>query len=177
MISRRLTVRLFPTLTFFHQTSQDGSTMFSSRRTGTGQRWVGQCRRLVAVYGQDRYCVAATPQPHGLALPHMVTTYAIGKRANAYFGLGPDAIDDPEARLLALPGVDERKLAARVLSNQEIADKLSVSQGTASTHVRNILAKLHLANRTQAVLYALREGLASLHTNWSYLKNRKNPQK
>ena len=44
----------------------------------------------------------------------------------------------------------------------EIAEKLFVGQRTVSKHVSNILDKLHLANRTQAALYALREGLASL---------------
>lgn len=54
------------------------------------------------------------------------------------------------------------KLIAQGLSNAEIATKLTVSDWTVQTHVRNILGKLHLANRTQAALYALREGLASL---------------
>jgi NarL family two-component system response regulator LiaR len=53
-------------------------------------------------------------------------------------------------------------LLARGLSNREIADDLVVSERTVRTHVSNILGKLHLANRTQAALYALREGLASL---------------
>ena len=54
------------------------------------------------------------------------------------------------------------QLVARGLSNQEIADELFVSERTVRTHVSNILGKLHLANRTQAALYALREGLARL---------------
>lgn len=58
--------------------------------------------------------------------------------------------------------VEVLKLVAQGLSNQEIAKKLAVSERTARTHVSNILAKLHLANRTQAALYALREGLADL---------------
>ena len=53
-------------------------------------------------------------------------------------------------------------LVAQGLTNQEIADKLFVSERTVRTHVSNVLAKLHLANRTQAALYALRKGLASL---------------
>jgi len=54
------------------------------------------------------------------------------------------------------------KLVAQGYSNQEIADRLIISERTAGTHVGNILNKLHLANRTQAALYALREGLATL---------------
>ena len=52
------------------------------------------------------------------------------------------------------------KLVARGLSNQEIAQKLVVSERTVTTHVSSILGKLHLANRTQAALYAVHEGLA-----------------
>ena len=54
------------------------------------------------------------------------------------------------------------KLVAHGRTNREIADQLIVTEGTVRTHVSNILDKLHLASRTQATLYALREGLASL---------------
>lgn len=53
-------------------------------------------------------------------------------------------------------------LIAQGLENREIAKQLVVSEATVRTHVSNILGKLHLASRTQAALYALREGLASL---------------
>jgi NarL family two-component system response regulator LiaR len=59
--------------------------------------------------------------------------------------------------------VDVLRHLARGLNNQEIADELVVSVATVYTHVSNILAKLHLASRTQAALYALREGYASLY--------------
>ncbi len=58
--------------------------------------------------------------------------------------------------------VDVPQLVAQGMSNQEIAETLVVGERTVSTHVSNILDKLHLANRTQATLYALRKGLASL---------------
>ncbi len=61
--------------------------------------------------------------------------------------------------------LDVLKLVAQGLANQEIADRLVVSERTVRTHVSNILDKLHLANRTQAALYALREGLAQLDTD------------
>ena len=54
------------------------------------------------------------------------------------------------------------KLVANGLSNQEIARQLVVGETTVRTHVSSILQKLQLASRTQAALYALREGYASL---------------
>ncbi len=58
--------------------------------------------------------------------------------------------------------VEVLKLVARGLTNQEIADTLIISERTVGNHIGNILNKLHVANRTQAALYALREGLVSL---------------
>jgi NarL family two-component system response regulator LiaR len=58
--------------------------------------------------------------------------------------------------------IEVLKLVARGHSNRQIADQLVVAEGTVRTHVSNILSKLHLASRTQATLYALKEGLASL---------------
>jgi NarL family two-component system response regulator LiaR len=54
------------------------------------------------------------------------------------------------------------RLVAQGKSNQQIAGELGLTVGTVRVHVSNILKKLHLASRTQATLYALREGLASL---------------
>ncbi len=53
-------------------------------------------------------------------------------------------------------------LVAQGLSNQEIAEQLNITAATVRTHVSNIMGKLYLANRVQAALYALREGLVSL---------------
>jgi NarL family two-component system response regulator LiaR len=52
------------------------------------------------------------------------------------------------------------RLIARGLSNQEIATTLVVHERTIAKYVSSILNKLHVANRTQAALYAIREGLA-----------------
>jgi DNA-binding NarL/FixJ family response regulator len=52
-------------------------------------------------------------------------------------------------------------LVAQGKSNREIADSLVISERTARTHVSNVLAKLGLASRTQAALWAVREGLVT----------------
>ncbi len=52
------------------------------------------------------------------------------------------------------------RLIARGLSNQEIANTLVVHERTIAKYVSNILNKLHVTNRTQAALYAIREGIA-----------------
>jgi len=54
------------------------------------------------------------------------------------------------------------RLLAHGRTNREIAEELVVGAETVKTHVGNILAKLHLAHRTQAVIHALKRGLISL---------------
>ena len=53
------------------------------------------------------------------------------------------------------------RLIAQGMSNRELAQALVISEKTVKTHVSNILSKLHLADRTQAAIYALEQGLAS----------------
>ncbi|MFN8595387.1 MAG: response regulator transcription factor [Anaerolineae bacterium] len=54
------------------------------------------------------------------------------------------------------------KLVAAGLANKEIAQQLSLSEGTVKNHISAILAKLHANDRTQAVLTALKRGLVDL---------------
>jgi NarL family two-component system response regulator LiaR len=68
--------------------------------------------------------------------------------------LTPDPLTERE--------LDVLRLIAQGRSNREIAGQLVITEMTVRAHVSNILGKLHLASRTQAALYALREGLASL---------------
>jgi len=68
--------------------------------------------------------------------------------------LSPDPLTERELGIL--------RLIAQGRSNKEIAEQLFITEMTVRTHVSNILGKLHLASRTQAALYALKEGLASL---------------
>ena len=66
----------------------------------------------------------------------------------------PEKLTDRETEVL--------KLIAKGLSNKDIATRLVVSEKTVKTHVSNLLTKLSLPSRTQAALYALKEGLATL---------------
>jgi NarL family two-component system response regulator LiaR len=54
------------------------------------------------------------------------------------------------------------RLLAHGRTNREIAEELVLGEETVKTHVGNILAKLHLAHRTQAVVHAFKQGLISL---------------
>jgi NarL family two-component system response regulator LiaR len=67
----------------------------------------------------------------------------------------PECLTDREIEVL--------RLVAQGQSNRQISVSLTISEATVRTHVSNILAKLNLNSRTQAALYALREGLASLN--------------
>jgi two-component system, NarL family, response regulator LiaR len=58
--------------------------------------------------------------------------------------------------------LDVLKLVGLGLSNQEVANRLFISEWTVRTHVSEILTKLHLSNRTQAALYAVKKGLVEL---------------
>ena len=55
--------------------------------------------------------------------------------------------------------MDVLKLIADGMTNSEIACRLVISENTVKGHVSNILSKLHLADRTQAAVFAWREGI------------------
>ena len=71
--------------------------------------------------------------------------------------LTPSPLTEREVEIL--------QLIAQGVENKEIARRLTLREATVRTHVSNILSKLHLANRVQATLYALRKGLTTLDAN------------
>jgi two-component system NarL family response regulator len=59
--------------------------------------------------------------------------------------------------------LDVLRLVAQGLTNREVAEQLFIAENTVKNHVRNILEKLHLHSRMEAVVYAVREKLLDIH--------------
>ena len=106
--------------------------------------------------------VRAAGRGHALLAPE-VTRRVIGRMAGeAAWKEGGDRAERPEPAGLAHLTAREREvlvLLGRGLSNAEIAADLVLGEATVKTHVSNVLAKLHLRDRVQAVIYAYEAGL------------------
>lgn len=74
----------------------------------------------------------------------------------------PAGVQPPTPETLTEREILILKHVAQGLTNHEIALLFVISERTVRNHVGSILSKLHLANRTQAALYALREGIVTL---------------
>jgi NarL family two-component system response regulator LiaR len=70
----------------------------------------------------------------------------------------------PQPPPLSQRELEVLRLIAEGLANTEIAEKLFVSETTVKSHVSNILGKLHLADRTQAAVYAWKQGIVNRAT-------------
>ena len=75
--------------------------------------------------------------------------------------LRADSADRPDAELTTRE-LEILRLLGAGKSNKEIAAELQISERTARTHVSNILGKLDLTSRTQAALWAVRQGLVEV---------------
>jgi DNA-binding NarL/FixJ family response regulator len=110
--------------------------------------------------------VRAAGRGHALLAPE-VTRRVIGRMAGGSSatadgtdtGAGPDRPEPKELTLLTAREREVLVLLGRGLSNGEIAGTLVLGEATVKTHVSNVLAKLHLRDRVQAVIYAYEAGL------------------
>jgi len=72
----------------------------------------------------------------------------------------PERVDEePDLSSLTPREVDVLQELVRGSTNREIGETLGIAENTVKIHLRNILQKLHLKNRTQAVVYAVQKGL------------------
>ena len=77
-------------------------------------------------------------------------------------GREPEIVEAEEIAQLAETEMDILRLVAQGADNRTIAEQLSLAEKTVSNRLSDIYQKLHVSNRTQAALYALRQGWAPL---------------
>jgi DNA-binding NarL/FixJ family response regulator len=102
---------------------------------------------------------AGLPQLHPAAAEQLMSHVASSEKeaspaaggTGAGVGIGPDALTTRELEILTY--------VARGFSNKEIAAACGIAEKTVKTHVSNLLSKLHVADRTQAALYAVKHGI------------------
>ncbi|HWW52832.1 MAG TPA: response regulator transcription factor [Acidimicrobiales bacterium] len=104
--------------------------------------------------------IRAVVQGQSLISPSMASKLlneytTLAKRAEEKSQYPPPALTSRELEVL--------KLVAKGQSNREIGEELFISENTVKNHVRNILEKLHLHSRMEAVIYAVRERLLNIH--------------
>jgi two-component system NarL family response regulator len=104
--------------------------------------------------------IRAVVQGQSLISPSMAS-----KLLNEYTSLARRAEEKAQYPAPALTSreLEVLKLVARGQSNREIGEELFISENTVKNHVRNILEKLHLHSRMEAVIYAVRERLLNIH--------------
>ena len=98
-----------------------------------------------------------------------ITPILGGRMLEEFRRVSKRAVDIPAENSVSLTMREQEVLGlvAEGKTNKEIAQSLNVSIHTVKSHMRKILAKLHLEKRQEAVLYAKREGLIRPHTDTS----------
>jgi len=84
----------------------------------------------------------------------LLTEFAAWSRRTGPAGVSGPTLTERELEVL--------RLVAQGMANKDIAKELFISENTVKNHVRNILEKLHLHSRMEAVVYAVRENLLEL---------------
>ncbi|MFC2006394.1 response regulator [Chloroflexota bacterium] len=94
----------------------------------------------------------------GVIVSPLMATKLLTEFKDLSAGVEIEPIEDINADLSAREG-QVLQLVAQGETNREIADSLFISENTVKTHLKNIMEKLHLANRSQAAAYAVKRGL------------------
>ena len=94
----------------------------------------------------------------GVIVSPLMATKLLTEFKDLSAGVERESIRGTEAILSPREG-EVLQLVAQGASNRKIADSLFISENTVKTHLRNIMEKLHLANRSQAAAYAINRGL------------------
>ena len=130
--------------------SDDDTQLFESIRSGAQgylQKNLDSREFLALLQGVDRGEPALTPD-----LSRKLLQEFARQARPAPPPRDPDALTERELEVLKL-------LVQGVTSSRKLAQRLNVNESTIKFHIRNILGKLHLQNRAQAVSYAIRHGM------------------
>ena len=135
--------------------SEDETDLYAAIRSGAS----GYLLKEISVEEVAR-AVRAVQGGQSLISPRMA-----GKLMDEFASLARRAEESP--RMTSAPRLTDRELevlslVAEGLNNGEIAKRLFISQNTVKNHVRNILEKLQLHSRMEAVVYAVREKILDL---------------
>jgi two-component system NarL family response regulator len=94
-----------------------------------------------------------------VALGDVIISQTIASRLIDYLRPVSEQVNANEMQALSIRELEVLKLVAAGASNGEIADKLSISEATVKAHLRNIMEKLQVKNRAQAVARAISNGV------------------
>lgn len=114
----------------------------------------GALSYLLKNVGPDELADAVRKAAAGEAVLHPRVAARVVRELHGRRGEDPNPFRELSDREL-----DVLRLVADGLNNSEIAERLSISEHTVKSHVGNILGKLHLADRTQAAVFAWRQGI------------------
>ncbi|MGC4192987.1 MAG: response regulator transcription factor [Thermomicrobiales bacterium] len=133
--------------------SEDDADLFEAVKSGA-QGYLSKNLEASSLFASLAQVVAGEPAFSPLLARKVLGEFA--RQASAPPEAAPiQPLTEREREVLEL-------LVRGVTSNRELANRLYVSPNTVKYHLRNILDKLHLNNRSQAIAYAIRSGLVNL---------------
>ncbi len=149
--ARRIRSEVPSTRILMLTTSDDEGDLFEAVKAGAN----GYLLKEVTIE-EVAEAIRAVGRGHSLISPSMASKLldeftTLAQRAEGGLELAPAVLTGREVEIL--------RLVARGLSNRYIAADMSISESTVKNHVRNILEKLHLHDRMEAVAYAVKERL------------------
>jgi DNA-binding NarL/FixJ family response regulator len=149
--ARRIRERLPDTKVIMLTVSEDEEDLYAAVKAGAS----GYLLKEVSIE-ELADAVRAVARGHSLISPSMAS-----KLLSEFNALVQQAEERHRSLLPSLTGreLGVLKLVAKGLSNREISEELYISENTVKNHVRNILEKLHLHSRMEAVVYAMHEKL------------------
>jgi two-component system, NarL family, response regulator LiaR len=145
--TRRLTARSPSTNVVVLTSYHDDEHVFPAIRAGA-------LSYVLKEVGPDELAETVRKAATGEAVLHPRVAARVVRELHGARRDEPNAFHDLSDRELEV-----LKLIAEGLSNAEISNRLFISEKTTKNHVSNILGKLHLADRTQAAVYAWRQGV------------------